>query len=63
MSLTIADRRVDAMQNALTLVVRALDRWRIVERELAEARKALDAAAEAIYDGTLSDPEGERDDA
>ena len=63
MSLTIAESSVDQMQLALPAVLRALDRWEAVERELTEARMALYLAAEAIYDGTLRDPEGRLDDA
>jgi hypothetical protein len=62
-SLTIAENRVDKMHDALRALVTARDHWKILERELREAKKAIDLAAEAIYDGTLYDPEGERDDA
>jgi hypothetical protein len=50
------------MQRALLDGLRALDRWKIIERELAEIRRSLDAAAEAIYNGTLYDPGGTRDE-
>jgi argininosuccinate synthase len=63
MSVTIADNRVDQMHDACRAAVRALDRLKVVERDLAEIRKCLEAAAEAIYDGTFYDPEGERLDA
>jgi hypothetical protein len=62
-SLTIADRRVDDMQDALRGLIRARDRRKILEQELAVADAAIDAAAEAIYNATLYDPEGVRDDA
>ena len=63
MSLVIADRRVDEMQEALSALLRARDRRKTLERELAEVNAAIDSAAEAIYNATLYDPEGERDDA
>jgi hypothetical protein len=62
-SLTIADRRVDDLTNALGALLRARDRRRILEHELAEVDAAIDSAAEAIYNATYYDPEGERDDA
>jgi hypothetical protein len=63
MSVTIADNRIDQMHEALHGAFCVLDRWKSLERELNEVRGALSAAAEAIYDGTLYDPEGERVDA
>jgi len=62
MSLTIADRRVEEMQLALQRLFRARGRRKILQRELAEVDAAIDAAAEAIYNATLYDPEGERSD-
>jgi hypothetical protein len=62
-SLTIADRRVDEMQDALRALMRARDCRKVIERELASTQAAIDSAAEAIYNATLYDPEGERNDA
>jgi hypothetical protein len=61
MSLTIADARAEQLDAALRATLRAIDRWKIVEQELASARAALDVAAEALYDALL-DPEATRDD-
>jgi hypothetical protein len=63
MSLTIADRRIDEMQDALRVLLRARDHRKILERELAAVDAAIDIATEAIYNATLYDPEGVRDDA
>ena len=60
MSLTIADNRVDQMHAALAKAVRAVEQIKHIEAELVELRSPLEAAAEAIYDGTIYDPEGER---
>jgi hypothetical protein len=63
MSLTVADARVDALDDAIVAAVRGLDRLKVVERELAEIRRSLEIAAEAMWDGIIYDPEGERVDA
>ena len=62
MHLTIAESRVDAMQAVLVDAVRAVDKLKRIERELAEVRQTLDYAAETIYNATIYDPEGERGD-
>ena len=61
--LTIAERRVDELQAALVVAVRASARLKTIMRELAALDEALDQAAEAIYNATIYDPAGGRDDA
>jgi hypothetical protein len=61
--MTIADSHVDEMQGSLAALMRVLDnQLPVLERELAEIREAVGQAANAIYDATLYDPEGQRDD-
>jgi hypothetical protein len=63
MPVTVADYRVDKMHDALVEAMRALTRLKQIEADLAQVREALEAIAEAVYDGTIYDPEGERTDA
>lgn len=60
--LTIAERRVTELEEALRAGLRARTRLATVVRELADIEAALDQACEAIYNATLYDPAGERDD-
>jgi hypothetical protein len=53
-TMTIAERRVDEMQEALITAVRALDRLKAIEADLAEIREALNSGAEAIYTEPVS---------
>ena len=62
-TLTIAERRVDELQTALCVALQARTRLKTVMRELATLDEALDQSCEAIYNATLYDPAGERDDA
>jgi hypothetical protein len=62
-TLKIAERRVDELQEALRVAVKAKERAEKLMREMAAIDAALDQACEAIYNATLYDPEGVRDDA
>lgn len=61
--LTIAERRVDELQAALAATMSASTRLESITRELKGIGEALEQASEAIYNATIYDPEGERDDA
>jgi len=62
MAVTVADKRVDQLHDALKELVRAEARCDALQRELNALRVTLDEAAEATYNATLYDPEGERED-
>lgn len=62
-TLTIADRRVTELQEALRVAMQARTRLKALMRDLASVDEALDKSCEAIYNATLYDPSGERDDA
>ena len=61
-TLSVADRRVTALQEAMRVSLQAQTRLNVVKSELAEINEALDQVIEAIYNATLYDPAGERDD-
>jgi hypothetical protein len=61
--LTIAERRVDELQEALLVAMGAQKRCKAMMREIAALDEALEQACEAIYNATIYDPEGERNDA
>ncbi len=61
-TLNIADRRVTELQEALQAALQASSRLQTMMRELARVDEALQQACEAIYNATLYDPAGERDD-
>jgi len=61
-TLNIADRRVTELQEALQAALQASSRVQTMMRELARVDEALQQACEAIYNATLYDPAGERDD-
>lgn len=61
-TLTIADRRVTELQEALVVALRASARVKRTMRDLASLDAALEQACEAIYNATLYDPTGERSD-
>lgn len=61
-TLTIADRRVTELQEALRVGLQAKTRLKTLARDLASLEEALDQACEAIYNATLYDPSGERND-
>ncbi len=61
-TLTIAERRVTALQEALLVALEARTRLETVMSGIASLDSALDQACEAIYNATLYDPAGERDD-
>jgi hypothetical protein len=60
--LTVAERRVEELQGALTVALRAQDRLKGIMREIAALDAALDQVCEAIYNATYYDPTGERGD-
>lgn len=60
--LTIAERRVDELQDVLAATMSASTRLESITRELKGIGEAFEQASEAIYNATLYDPEGERDD-
>ena len=62
-TLNIADQRVTELQEALQAALQASSRLQTMMRELARVDEALQQACEAIYNATLYDPAGERDDA
>jgi len=61
-TLNIADQRVTELQEALQAALQASSRLQTMMRELARVDEALQQACEAIYNATLYDPAGERDD-
>jgi hypothetical protein len=61
-TLTIADRRVTELQEALRVALHAKERVKSMTGELARVEAALDQACEAIYNATLYDPAGEKND-
>lgn len=61
-ALTIADRRVTELQEALCVALQARTRLKTTMRDIATLDAALDQACEAIYNATLYDPAGELDD-
>ena len=52
-SLTISDKRVTELQEALRVALHAKTRLKTVMRELASLDEALDQSCEAIYNATL----------
>lgn len=62
-TLTVAERRVDELQAALVLLVRAKKQLEeVVAEELKQVEETIEQASEAIYNATIYDPEGERRD-
>lgn len=61
-TLTVADRRVTELQEALRVALAAKAQVTTLARNLALVEQALDQACEAIYNATLYDPAGERTD-
>jgi hypothetical protein len=59
--LTISDRRVTELQEALRVALQAKRRVSAMMRELAAVDEALERSCEAIYNATLYDPAGTRE--
>jgi hypothetical protein len=58
--LTISDRRVDELQDALLKGLAAQERVKRLMRDLAAVDEALDRSNEAIYNATYYDPAATR---
>lgn len=61
-TLTIAERRITELQEALVVALQASPRVKAMMRDLASLDEALDKVCEAIYNATLYDPLGEREE-
>lgn len=61
-TLSVSDKRVGELQDALLVALAAPKRIDRIRRELNGLENVLDQACEAIYNATLYDPMGERAD-
>jgi hypothetical protein len=61
--LTIAENRVDGLQDGLRAWSSSLTRLETLEEERRVPREAVEQVMDSIYNATLYDPEGVRDDA